>query len=110
MFASVRPFLEALRVEPTSIPFSRYLGHHPPNTLSNIRVEPPAYAKVPDFIFQLSSLFPTAEGVENLELCVTDEESIRVAREELRTRSRLDPSQGDAVIDALTREVALIQG
>ncbi|KAI0088042.1 P-loop containing nucleoside triphosphate hydrolase protein [Irpex rosettiformis] len=110
MFASVRPFLEALRVEPTSIPFSRYLVHHPPDTLNRIQVEPPAYAKVPDFTFQLASLFPQEEQVEDLQLCVTDEESIRTAREELRTRSRLDPSQGDAVIDTLTREVALIQG
>ncbi|KAI0812709.1 P-loop containing nucleoside triphosphate hydrolase protein [Irpex lacteus] len=110
MFASVRPFLEALRVEPTSIPFVRYLVHHPPGTLTRILVEPPAYAKVPDFRFQLSSLFPPEEEVEDLQLCVTDEESITFAREALRTRSRLDPSQADAVVDALTREVALIQG
>jgi hypothetical protein len=110
MFASIRPFLEALRTEPTSIPFSRYLPHHPPGALSSMTVDAPAYALVPDFRFQLSSLFPEHEGVEDLQLCVTDEESIRVAREELRERSRLDPSQADAVVDALTREVALIQG
>ena len=110
MFASVRPFLEALRVEPTSIPFAKYLVHHPSDTLNHMHVDPPAYAKEPHFKFQLASLFPVEEGVQNLELCVTNEESIRVAREALRSRSRLDPGQSDAVVDALTREVALIQG
>ena len=75
-----------------------------------MHVDPPAYAKEPHFKFQLASLFPAEEGIQNLELCVTNEESIRVAREALRSRSRLDPGQSDAVVDALTREVALIQG
>ena len=110
MFASVRPFLEALRVEPTTVPFTRYLVHRPPNTLSSVQVDPPAYARLPGFAFQLESLFDSAAGVDDLKLSVDDQESVRSARELLSSQSRLDPSQADAVIDALTREVALIQG
>ncbi|KAF8070666.1 hypothetical protein FPV67DRAFT_1488261 [Lyophyllum atratum] len=72
MFEAIRPFLEALRVEPESIPFSQYL---------------------------LAPLFPAEAGVDDLKLYVNDPDSVR-----------LDPSQVKAVVDALTREVALIQG
>ena len=30
LFEAIRPFLEALRAEPTRIPFAKYLVHHPP--------------------------------------------------------------------------------
>ena len=109
MFESIRPFLEALKVEPEILPFSRYLVHHPPDFLATCKVEPPKYARLPNFAFQLASLFPAEADVQDLRLSVTDSNSIEYARAELR-RSRLDPSQADAVVDALTREVALIQG
>jgi len=109
MFEAIRPFLEALKVEPELLPFSRYLVHHPPGFLGTCKVEPPKYARLPNFSFQLASLFPEEAEVEDLTLSITDPHSITHAREELR-RSRLDPSQADAVVDALTREVALVQG
>jgi hypothetical protein len=109
MFEAIRPFLEALKVEPEIVPFSRYLVHHPPGFLSSCELEPPKYARLPNFTFQLASLFPDEAEVEDLTLSVMDPHSIKHARTELR-RSRLDPSQAEAVVDALTREVALIQG
>ncbi|PSS38020.1 hypothetical protein PHLCEN_2v105 [Hermanssonia centrifuga] len=110
MFASVRPFLEALRVEPTTVPFSKYIVHRPHNELCTIPIDPPAYARAPDFAFELASLFSPEAEVESMKLSVSDPESVAVAREELRKRSRLDPSQADAIVDALTRELVLIQG
>ena len=110
MFESVRPFLEALRVEPESVPFSRYLVHHPPEFYRTLQISPPAYARLPDFSFQLASLFPPESGVEDLKLTPSDPVSILNAREVLKRSSRLDPSQADAMVDALTREVSLIQG
>ena len=110
MYESVRPFLDTLRVEPEILPFSKYLVHHPPEYLSRVSVALPAYARVPDFSFQLSSLFPPNAGVDSLVLKVSDPESIAAARQLLRERSMLDPSQADAVIMALTSEMALIQG
>jgi len=48
--------------------------------------------------------------MDDLTLSVMDRELVQQARSQLREKSRLDPSQADAVVDVLTREVALIQG
>ncbi|KAF5326320.1 hypothetical protein D9611_000022 [Ephemerocybe angulata] len=109
MFESIRPFLEALRVEPESIPFKPYLVHQPSGALQASKVSPPKYACMPGFQYQLAPLFPPESGVTDLKLSATNPESISNAREALKA-SRLDSSQADAVIDTLTREVALIQG
>ncbi|KAK7447384.1 hypothetical protein VKT23_014094 [Stygiomarasmius scandens] len=110
MFEAIRPFLDALKREPEAIPFSKYLVHQPHGSLSAQGIDPPRYALAPDFTYQLASLFPAEQQVSDFKLSVTDPDSVETARRELRSRSRLDPSQADAVIDALTREVSLIQG
>jgi hypothetical protein len=110
MFEAIRPFLEALRVEPETIPFGECLVHRPPRYFESFQVEPPAYASVPGFSYKLSSLFPPDAGVQDLRMSVTDPASIDQARQELRRASRLDPSQADAVVDTLLRQVSLIQG
>jgi len=110
MFEAIRPFLRALQTEPEDVPFSRYLVHQPPGQLSAIDLQPPRYTRLPNFKFQLASLFDAEAAVDDLTLCVMDRESVQHARNQLREKSRLDPSQADAVMDVLTREVALIQG
>lgn len=109
MFEAIRPFLEALKMVPESVPFGQYLVHRPRNFFPSFEVQPPLYARNRHFAYQLAPLFPTEAGVGDLRLFVNDPQSIANARRELR-RSRLDPSQADAVVDALTREIALIQG
>ncbi|TFY62891.1 hypothetical protein EVJ58_g3578 [Rhodofomes roseus] len=110
LYESVRPFLEALRVEPELVPFSNYIVHRPPGFLNRTVIAPPAYARLPGFSFQLSSLFLPDAGVDDLKLTVTDQDSIVAARQLMRERSILDPSQADAVVMALTTELAMIQG
>ena len=110
LFEAVRPFLEALKAEPELFPFSRYLVHHPQGFLETCRIDPPRYATMPSFEFNLSCLFPKDTEVEDMTLSLHNPQSIDIVRAELRRNSRLDPSQADAVVDALTREVALIQG
>lgn len=110
MFEAIRPFLEALRVEPETIPFGRCLVHHPPRFFETFKIDPPAYALVPGFSYQLSSLFPPEAGIQDLRMSVIDPASIDQARQELRKASRLDPSQADAVVDTLLRQISLIQG
>ncbi|EMD37515.1 hypothetical protein CERSUDRAFT_114154 [Gelatoporia subvermispora B] len=110
MYESIRPFLEALKVEPEVVPFSHYLVHRPPSFYGSLKISPPAYARLPGFTYQLSCLFPKDTGVQDLRLQVSDPVSVEAARDSLRRSSRLDPSQADAVIEALTREVVLIQG
>ncbi|KAL1742486.1 hypothetical protein HDZ31DRAFT_43128, partial [Schizophyllum fasciatum] len=109
MYEAIRPFLEALKtVEPATIPFATYLPHHPAGHFDNVAVPPPNYARAPGFRFNLSSLFEEGDG-DGVELDATDKASIALCRRALRY-SRLDPSQADAVVDTLTREVALLQG
>ncbi|KAI6041099.1 hypothetical protein EDC04DRAFT_2893494 [Pisolithus marmoratus] len=110
MFEGIRPFLEALRVVPETIPLSKYLVFRPPNFLRQCVIDPPQYARFPGFEFQLASLFPDDGEVDDLRLNVNSADSIEYARDVLRDQSRLDPSQVDAIIDVLTRELALIQG
>jgi hypothetical protein len=109
MFEAIRPFLEALRVEPETIPFAKYLVHSPSTHLKTLKIDPPSYARVPGFSYELSSLFDEEAGVRELKMIVTNPASVMAAREGLR-RSRMDPSQVDAVVDTLTREISLIQG
>lgn len=110
LFEAIRPFLEALKTVPEIIPFSRYLVLHPFNYLRTCTIDPPKYTRLPGFNFQLSSLFNKEAEVDDLRMKVSDKSSVDNARAELRQASRLDPSQADAVIAALTRELVLIQG
>ncbi|KAJ7202968.1 AAA domain-containing protein [Mycena haematopus] len=109
MYEAIRPFLEALRVEPESLPFGQYLVHRSREFLSSVNVAPPRYALVPGFTYQLASLFPAEAGIDDLKLDVSDPMSVASVRGQLRA-SRLDDSQCEAVVDTLTRELAMIQG
>ncbi|KAG6889417.1 hypothetical protein C0992_005274 [Termitomyces sp. T32_za158] len=110
MFEAIRPFLDTLKLaEPETIPFSEYLVHRPLGYFRDTGVLPPRYARNPGFAYQLAPLFSPEAGIDDLKLHVNDQESVATARHQLR-RSRLDPSQAEAIVDALTREVALIQG
>jgi len=104
MFEAVRPFLETLRtIEPTSIPFSDYIARE--ESLTGIPVQPPRYAKVPGFSYDLKCLNKVP-----LALRATDTGSIETTRQALKQNSSLDVSQVNSVVDALTREICLIQG
>ncbi|GAV98679.1 protein [Lentinula edodes] len=107
MFESVRPFLDTLQsVEPTSIPFKSYLSQS--GNLDKMQLHPPKFATSPRFMFHLDCLARPGKYIHPMK--PTDEASIRRARFELKLSSILDASQADAMVDALTREVALIQG
>lgn len=107
MFESVRPFLERLQtIEPTEIPFSRYIA--PGWSLEGVNVLPPKYALAPGFKFNLQCLAKPRETISDLD--ITNPVAVARARDELKRFSVLDPSQAEAVVDTLTREVSLIQG
>jgi hypothetical protein len=119
MFESIRPFLEALRVEPTTLPFERYLAHPDSCSLSDVVANPPTYCTMPNFEYEIGSLFHDDSGIRSLKFSPLNTQSVEMARSAMKAvhpstqskrASRLDPSQSDAVIDALTREVTLIQG
>lgn len=107
LFESIRPFLDTLKSqEPSSLPFARYLVHQEEETLQNIVVDKPGYMK-PSFTLDLSVLFdvPTRAIV-----MPHNPVSVEDNLERLKTSSRLDPSQADALMTALTTELSLIQG
>ncbi|TFY69868.1 hypothetical protein EVG20_g2978 [Dentipellis fragilis] len=107
MYESVKPFLETLQtVEPTSIPFSRYISAG--ESLKSVSILPPRYATAPRFTFKLQCLARKGERIPNLD--VRSPDSVLIARRELQRASDLDTSQVEAVVDTLTREVSLIQG
>ncbi|KAI0043384.1 hypothetical protein FA95DRAFT_405685 [Auriscalpium vulgare] len=107
MYESIRPFLEALQtVEPTSIPFARFISHG--SAWGHMTVQPPRYARVPGFRYNLQCLAPRGRTIQSLN--VQDLNSVEIARGELNRFSSLDRSQVDAVLDALQHGLSLIQG
>ncbi|KAF8265012.1 hypothetical protein EI94DRAFT_1737067 [Lactarius quietus] len=107
MYEALNPFLRTLKsVEPTSIPFSELISHS--GNLALLPVGPPRYSRVPRFKYDLQCLARPGEKISNMD--VNNAASVDIAHQELKRSSGLDPSQVDAVIGTLTREVSLIQG
>ena len=109
MYESIRPLLQALQREPTSFPFSRYLVHRQYVAGQPMQVACPRYTITrPDFTWDLRCI--VGGDQPPLHLDPADPISIIQARVALRTSSRLDNSQVEAMVDCLTREFSLIQG
>ncbi|KAI9445928.1 hypothetical protein H4582DRAFT_1843136 [Lactarius indigo] len=107
MFEALHPFLRTLKdVEPTSAPFSAVISHS--GNLASMPVGPPRYTRAPLFKYNLQCLARPGENISSVN--VNHATSVTIARQQLLRSSELDPSQVDAVIDTLTREVSLIQG
>ncbi|KIK63308.1 hypothetical protein GYMLUDRAFT_464195 [Collybiopsis luxurians FD-317 M1] len=107
LFESIRPFLDTLQSkEPGSIQFKQYLCQS--GKFNKWQLPPPKIANSSTFEFNLDCLARPGEYIHPLK--AHDENSIRRARLELKLSSSLDSSQADAMVDALTREIALIQG
>ncbi|KAF8668071.1 P-loop containing nucleoside triphosphate hydrolase protein [Rhizoctonia solani] len=109
-YEGIRPFLEALKREPELLPFAQYLRLQSKQELTRTVIGPPLYSRTPGFSFELKDLFSDGAAVPSLRLNTRDPDSIANARAQLIRSSRMDHSQADAVVDSLTREVALIQG
>lgn len=106
ILATVEPFLKALKdKDPTSLPFASYLCASTP-----LAVEPPLFARNPSFRYTLNTLLKPTSSIATLELSVLDPSSIATARENLATESAVDPSQANALVGILIRELALVQG
>lgn len=107
MYESIRPFLERMQtIEPTDIPFARYIACS--GDLHGVAVNPPKYARAPGFRFNLQGLAKPGQRIPPMNALQPG--SVRDARRNLLRSSQLDPSQVDAVLDSLTREISLIQG
>ncbi|CAI2168909.1 11576_t:CDS:10 [Funneliformis geosporum] len=70
-------------------------------------VEPPMYARAPDFEFDLSVI---CNKKRNLKLNVANTSGYDEVAKKINDHSKLDETQAKALISALTREIALIEG
>ncbi|CAE6412262.1 unnamed protein product [Rhizoctonia solani] len=104
-YEGVRPFLEALQRNPDGLPFLNYLRHQSRKELQQMAIRAPSYSTAPGFSFDLKDLFPPDANIQSLSLNTSSVNSINGARSSLLRGSRLDPSQVDAVVDSLTREL-----
>ncbi|TFY64195.1 hypothetical protein EVJ58_g2786 [Rhodofomes roseus] len=109
MFEASRPFLERLQtIEPTEIPFARYIAHS--GSLDNVPLNPPRYAMTPRFTYKLDCLAKPGHAGRIQALNILQPGANDIARRQLRDHSVLDPSQIEAVVNTFNREVSLIQG
>ncbi|GAA5992370.1 hypothetical protein JCM10908_000450 [Rhodotorula pacifica] len=114
LVSTVEPFLRALQqLSAPAIPFADILSAKPPTRGQKLRIQPPLYARNPGFEYDLSSIL-TGEDVQpqSLVLRPSDRDSVQDVREFLAQpgKSRLDPTQAQALVDCLTREIALVEG
>lgn len=110
MYEASRPFLERMKsIEPTEIPFARYIA--PNAVLRDVQLQPPKYALDPRFSFKLSCLARIPANASRIhDFDISRPGAMATARRELLEYGRLDPSQVEAVLNTLVREVSLCQG
>ena len=102
LLPSFRPTLEALKgmSKRGEVPFAHLIA--PVQPVEDVEIIPPAYATQPGFAFNLR---PIANGV-SMPLRI----STPFDTDSLKLHSTLDDAQCTAVVNALTRSLALIQG
>jgi hypothetical protein len=107
---SVAPYLKALHtVEPLDVPFARYLQLQANNR--DIGVQSPAYTRLPGFRWNVKCLLPAdKQESSRASFDPSDERQVKKTRALLATSDVVDESQGNAIMDILTQEVALVQG
>ncbi|KAG0302743.1 hypothetical protein BGZ98_007268 [Dissophora globulifera] len=118
LFDVYRPILKALKqCVPAALPFGKYLAptkeEEQERLLAEVKVDPPLYARAPQFTFDLSVLL---KG-QQCRLDVADPRSAENAIQVLQRRvagndnhKPLDATQAKALVETLSREVAIISG
>ncbi|KAE8233422.1 hypothetical protein CF326_g1537 [Tilletia indica] len=112
LYESVAPFLRNLQeTAPGQLSFAELLTLPSSMPTSPVMVQPPSYAQSPAFSYNLSGLLreDSPRSSEGLYMTI-DEEGRDNARAALKEHGIVDSTQADAVVDALSREVAIIQG
>lgn len=111
LLGTLVPFLKRLQaVEPSSIPFGRWIAGTTDASTPLPPMEPPRFARSPEFAYDLSSFLRPGAVDGGLKLLATDSASVEHARSALKEHSSFDDSQADAFVESMTREVAMIQG
>ncbi|GBB94409.1 hypothetical protein RclHR1_02350008 [Rhizophagus clarus] len=99
-------------MNPSSLPFEKYLAPNSDNrresSAIDIKVKNPMYTRAPGFQFDLSVL--CKKRGQSLKLVVANRNSYDEVAKKVTAFSKLDDTQAKALITALTREIALIEG
>ena len=105
LLPAFRPTLQALQEMSAKldIPFADVLAPSSESSPNQSRPTPPVYAMDRNFRFDLSCLL---RHDQSLTLSIRDQFDL----EDFRRKTSLDKAQASAVVDALTRNMALIQG
>ena len=105
MYDAIYPILRSLQQDPPVECFEQYLplGITPSN-----HILPPSYSRRLDFKWNLACLLP--EGNQQFTFESHHQASVCEAIATLRDSSALELTQATAVVEALSRELALIQG
>ncbi|CAH0482405.1 unnamed protein product [Peronospora belbahrii] len=110
------PVLRALQsLQPATLPFLKYLAPEAPRTPEEGEMESPMYCFTSDFSFDLSSVIRThPAGVDGapqrLRLRPLDQNSREACKTALEHYSTLEHDQAKALVEALSSQVACIQG
>ncbi|KAF9358200.1 hypothetical protein BGX26_002267 [Mortierella sp. AD094] len=113
-FESYKPILKALQNSfdlAAAMPFGKYLAPTR-EELDSMRngikatVDPPEYARIPGFKYDLSVLL----NGRACSLDISDPRSIAYAEDLIRRHSIIDETQAKALVETMSREVALISG
>ncbi|KAF9203483.1 hypothetical protein BGZ49_006383 [Haplosporangium sp. Z 27] len=113
-FESYKPILKALQNSfnlAAAMPFGKYLAPTSEELEAarngrKVIVDPPVYARAPGFKYDLSVLL----GGIGCDLDITDPLSIAHAERMIQNHSIIDETQAKALVETLSREVALISG
>ncbi|KAF8943029.1 hypothetical protein BGZ47_005904, partial [Haplosporangium gracile] len=111
-FESYRPILKALQIcVPATMPFGKYLAPTSEEMLQFAAqkgtIDSPLYTRAPEFRFDLSILLKNNQPCQ---LEVDNSQSVEKAINMLRAHSTLDDTQASALVETLSREIALIKG
>lgn len=106
LLASFKHILEALQKlsQNPDLPFSDLIAPEKSASAMEARVSAPLFARAPGFVYDLSCLRP------NVKSDFTASLDRLPAADEISTKTGLDLSQSEALLNALSRELALIQG
>ncbi|CAG8676728.1 2955_t:CDS:2, partial [Acaulospora colombiana] len=108
LFENSKSILKTLQKAPPEVfPFERYLAPKTDEVMMT-DIGPPIYARAPDFKYDLSVLLNDKN--QKLYLKTGDTRSEDNAVRILKDHSKLDETQSQALVSALTREIALIEG
>ncbi|EPE04305.1 hypothetical protein F503_01309 [Ophiostoma piceae UAMH 11346] len=111
---SFLPTLQALQATTTSlkVPFAKLLTAADNTSFDSTTgdmasIPPPKYAQLPGFEFNLSCLSQSGAGQTHL---LSHGVDAPITAQEVEKQTRLDMTQSAALVDALSRSVALVQG